>query len=214
MKKTILILLLVCGGHLTYSQTAADVFKASEITWFGVDYSHLKVRGPIVNIGPSGFRDEKDIRDNYFGSWNSAIVSDPKKYNFWKAFRVGNVPNDLSIVNKRNSAMEAADMLTENGGEGVVNEALVKKTIGEYRSDRKSGIGCVFIMESLDKNAETGTLWVTFFDIGSRKVLFTERLVERAIGAGLKNHWISPISNAVAHILRSQYGVWKNKYNH
>lgn len=213
MKKLIFTLTLTVIGSALTAQNAADVFKASEITWFGLDYSHLKVRGPLVNVGPSGFRDEKDLRDNYFEAWNNLVVSEPSKYNFWKALRVGNVPNDLSIVNKRNSTMNASNMLTEKGGEGIVDEALVKKTVGEYRSDRKDGIGLVFIMESLDKNSETGTMWVTFFDIGSRKVLFTERLVERAGGPGLKNHWISPVSAALAHILRSQYNVWKSKYN-
>ncbi len=213
MKKLFFTLTLTVFGSVLSAQNAADVFKASEITWFGLDYSHLKVRGPLVNVGPSGFRDEKDLRDNYFEAWNNLVVSEPSKYNFWKAFRVGNVPNDLSIVNKRNSSMNASNMLTEKGGEGIVDEALVKKTVGEYRGDRKEGIGLVFIMESLDKNNETGTMWVTFFDIGSRKVLFTERLVERAGGPGLKNHWISPVSAALAHILRSQYNVWKSKYN-
>ena len=140
MKKTSLFFALIFICYCSYSQTAADVFKCSEITWFGVDFSHVKVRGPVVNVGPSGFRDEKDLRDNYFGTWNSAIVSEPNKYNFWKAFRVGNVPNDLSVVNKRNSGMNAADMLTESGGEGIVDEALVKKTIGEYFS----GLYCTY----------------------------------------------------------------------
>ena len=213
MKKIILSFILAVISPALFAQTAADVFKASEITWYGLDYSHLKVKGPLVNVGPSGFRDEKELRDSYFESWNNIVISEPNKYNFWKAFRVGNVPNDLSVVNKRNSSMNPEDMLTEKGGEGIVDEAMVKKMIGEYRSDRKSGIGCVFIMESLDKNTESGSMWVTFFDIGSRKVLFTERLVERAGGAGLKNHWISPVSAALAHILRSQYNVWKSKYN-
>lgn len=196
-----------------FAQNAADVFKASEITWFGLDYSHVKVRGPLVNVGPSGFRDEKDLRDNYFNAWNSLVISEPGKYNFWKSFRVGNVPNDLSIVNKRNSAMNATDMLTEQGGDGLVNEALVKKVITEYRTDRKDGIGCVFIIESLDKIGENSAMWVTFFDIGSKKVLFTERLVERAGGPGLKNHWITPVANALSHILRTQYNTWKSKYS-
>lgn len=214
MRKILFSFMLTVISISVNGQSTADVFKASEITWFGLDFSHVKVKGPLVNVGPSGFRDEKDLRDNYFESWNNMVISEPTKYNFWKAFRVGNVPNDLSVVNKRNSSMNAADMLSEKGGEGIVDEALVKRTIGEYRIDKKGGIGCVFIMESLDKNSENAAIWVTFFDIGSKKVYFTERLVNRAVGVGLKNHWISPVANTMNQILRTQYGVWKNKYNH
>ncbi len=212
MKKLPALLLFILSGGATMAQQAADVFSASEITWFGLDFTQIKLRGQFTQVGSAGFKDERDIQDVYFEAWNNIVAYQPEKYNLSKTFRVGHVPYDLSMINKLNAGANVKDMFSSSSSDVKVNEETVKKMVGAYKTGKKSGIGCVFIMESFDKGMEQGAMWVTFFDMASGKVLFTERMVEKAGGFGLKNYWIRPVYNALNHIDRSQYRAWKNKY--
>lgn len=54
----------------------------------------------------------------------------------------------------------------------------------QYETDKQDGIGLVFFMETLDKISETGTMWVTFFNLSDYKVLLTERMKGDSGGTG------------------------------
>lgn len=213
MKKFGVLIFMFFMAACIQAQHAADVFKAAEINWYGLDFTRIKLRGQFTQIGTTGFKNENEIRDVYFEAWNNIVVYQPEKYDLVKTFRTNNVPYDLGMINKRNSQAEVKDMFSSNSSDAAVDEAHVKKMVSHYQTDKKTGIGCVFIMESFDKGREEGTMWVTFFDLGSKKVLFTERMVEKAGGIGLKNYWIRTVYNALIRIQKTQYRAWKNKYD-
>jgi len=41
------------------------------------------------------------------------------------------------------------------------------------------------------------SVYVVFFDIGSRKILYFERRCEKAGGMGFRNYWFGPVKRAV-----------------
>ena len=74
--------------------------------------------------------------------------------------------------------------------------ALVKAYDVRY----KEGLGLVFIMDRLVKAQQTACLYVVFFDIASRKIMYSERRCEKAGGGGFRNYWFGPIKHVVKEL--------------
>lgn len=68
-------------------------------------------------------------------------------------------------------------------------------------------------MELLDKTSETGTMWVTFFNLSDNKVLITEKMKGEARGFGFRNHWARTVYNVINQIKLSKYEEWKSRYS-
>jgi hypothetical protein len=69
-----------------------------------------------------------------------------------------------------------------------------------YELKCSKGLGLVFIMDRLVRAQQKGCLYVVFFDISSRKVVYSERLCEKASGAGFRNYWFGPVKHAVSKL--------------
>ena len=52
-------------------------------------------------------------------------------------------------------------------------------------------------MDRLVKARKTACLYAVFFDIASRKVVYSERRCEKASGAGFRNYWFGPVKHVV-----------------
>jgi len=187
------------------AQSASSVFNTHEVTWFGVDFSNAKF------IGPEGFSNPVEIVDRFFDSWNNLVVSEQKKYDIKKHFRKRYVEYDLSIVKERNSSVDPDDLVLESYESHELSMEDIRQIISEYNSNR-SGLGLVFIVETFNKPRDLGTMYVTFFDIKTGKVLFTEKLSGKAGGIGLRNYWASSIHKVFIESGK-QYGKWKKYYN-
>jgi hypothetical protein len=68
----------------------------------------------------------------------------------------------------------------------------------------------MFIMESMDKSSKQANMFVTFVDMASRKVLFTERMSGEAGGFGFRNYWVRPVSEVIEKIQKRKYKEWRN----
>ncbi len=199
------MLVLLAIPFATNAQSASSVFNTNEVTWFGVDFSNSKF------IGPEGFSNPFEIVDRFFDSWNNLIVSEQKKYDIKKHFRKRYVEYDLSIVKERNSSVDPDDLVLESYESHELSMEDIRQIISEYNSNR-SGLGLVFIVETFNKPRDLGTMYVTFFDIKSGKVLFAEKLSGKAGGIGLRNYWASSIHKVFIESGK-QYGKWKKYYN-
>ncbi len=91
-------------------------------------------------------------------------------------------------------------------------EDVVKKIISEYDTEAANGIGLVFIVESFNKNDARGYVWVTFFDLSNKEVLFTEKLSGKAGGFGFRNYWAKSYYNVMAEIGKKKWKSWASKY--
>ncbi len=206
MKKLILILALVLYFAPTaFSQNVTNIFNLSSCTWYGLDFSKVKL------IGSEGFNDTQAIKDQFFSSWNYLVLNEPEKYNIGKAFNKQNVDYYLDVINERNKLPEIDDLVTADNNYSI-SEDEVKSIISEYRSEGKSGMGIVFIMESFNKYIEEGTMWVTFFDIESRKVLFADKLSGKAGGFGFRNYWAKTYYNVIKEVEKKKYKQWRKQF--
>lgn len=185
--------------------TMADIFDAPEITWFGLDFSMIRL------IGPDGFTDPKAIKEIYFMSLNDLIFLEPEKYNLEKAFYKNQVPIDLSVVIARNQLPDPEKIVVPFGTVYELEEETIHKMVGEYMPETQSGVGVVFIMESFNKAEEKGYMWVVFFDIATKKILLMDKMSGAAGGFGWRNYWARTFYNVLKEIEKSRYRIWSKK---
>jgi hypothetical protein len=179
--------------------------EPSTVVWYGLDFSAVKL------IGSEGFSDPYDIKNRFFRAWNRLIVDEADKYNIKKTFRKTGLEYETTVVEERNKLPNENELVTEN--DYSLKEDDVKKIVKKYKSDKfKEGLGLVFVMESFNKRAQSGHMWVTFFDIASGEVILTRRYSGDARGFGLRNYWAGSVYD-VFEQLESDYGKWQKKNN-
>jgi hypothetical protein len=190
-----------------YSQTAKEIFNSNDeppITYLGIDFTQARL---INDAGASA----ADLKEKHFPGINQVVVNEPKKYDLAKAFRK-TINNDISVTEKVNANIDAEKIKSSNSSDETrLDAAAIQNIVNGYDLNGKKGIGLVFIMEGLNKPGAKGSMFVTFIDMATRKVLFTERMTGKAGGFGYKNYWAKSVFEVLEDIEKSKYKEWKNR---
>jgi hypothetical protein len=67
-------------------------------------------------------------------------------------------------------------------------------------------------VESFDKTGEQASMYVTFINLSSKKVLMTERLTAEPTGFGLRNYWAGAVYSMYKQISKKELRNWREKY--
>jgi hypothetical protein len=169
------------------------------LVWCGLDYSMVKM------IGTKDFRKPDDIFPGFLEKWNSLFMTEmfPKVKHLARS-----VETDTKAVEPGNAKANAGCIIREDGSrDEMVNASHITgqdiaAVVKGYELKSSKGLGLVFIMDRLVRAQQKGCLYVVFFDISSRKVVYSERLCEKANGAGFRNYWFNPIKLAVGKLPR------------
>jgi hypothetical protein len=207
MKKLILLLFVfvLCETTTHAQNTISEIFTTTDIVFYGIDFSHVKL------IGSAGFTDVPKIKDIYFESINNLMVNEKEKFCIGKFIRKKSVEYDLTVVKAQNQLSDVNNLVSDNPDDRLtLNENIVQQIVSGYKVGDRTGIGIVFIMESLDKAGEKANMFVTFFDIATNKVLITERITGKPGGIGFRNYWANSILNAMEKTGK-RYGAWKKE---
>lgn len=207
MKKIVVLLLVLLGGA-TFAQDNSKVFSSTEIVWFGMDFTKAKFVGQFDQGMGALPATGTDMKNKYIPAWNALIVGEQQNFDFKKAFGKENVFLDIETMNTLNSKIDANACMVINPGKIDRNEidGMVKK----YSSkNKKEGIGLAFIVENFDKGAQTATLFVTFFDIASKKILICESVQGKAVGIGIRNYWAGAVKAILKKMANGEFQSWK-----
>ncbi|MFL5762581.1 MAG: hypothetical protein ACJ77K_01485 [Bacteroidia bacterium] len=211
-KKIILAVLALAGPVMSKAQDAKSVFSANEIVWFGLDFSKAKFVGAFTQIGDAGSVTGSDLKNKWIPAWNALVINEPQNFDFKKSFRKDNLLNDITSVTEINKKVDPDAMMSNNPGK--IERSDIDAMVKNYKADVKTeGIGLVFIVENFNKTTATGDVWVTLFDIASKKVLITEKMSAKAGGAGMKNYWAKVFKLILKQIDEGEYKSWKSKYS-
>ncbi len=210
MKRSILLIwVLTLSLNLFAQPSAKDVFKDGEIVWFGLDFSQAKFIGQFVGAQSSGPLSAQDLKQNMMPLWNGVIINEPLRYNIPLTFRKTSVFNDIEVVANRNNAIDESTMLSVNQEKREID---VNGIVGHYAGGKKTeGLGLVFIVDYFDKINIEAAVIVTFFDIKTKKVLFSERMTAKPRGFGLRNYWAGAIYRIFTDINKTRFDSWKQK---
>lgn len=189
-----------------YAQTAKEIFNSTEtpVTYLGIDFTQARL---INDAGASA----TDLKEKHFPGINQVVINEPQKYDLVKAFRKP-ITNDISVTEKVNATIDADKIKSSNSSDETrLDAAAIQKVVNQYDLGGKKGAGLVFIMEGLNKPGAKGSMYVTFIDMATRKVIFTERMTGKAGGFGYKNYWAKSVFEVLKDIEKSKYKEWQNK---
>ncbi|NIJ54904.1 hypothetical protein [Dyadobacter arcticus] len=208
MKKMLFFALLLLGaGSVSADNTMADLFAGkTKLVFLGLDFTQAKYVGAI------GFTDPAAIQNQHMVSWNNLIEMEPKKFSLQKAFNLKDdmYASKVEDMISYNKSVNVKENITES--EYAITEDQVKKSVAKYSLSEKDGVGVVYVVESLNKITEKLNVWVTFIDLKTKKVLYTEKVEGKAGGFGFRNYWAGGVYKVNQEIGSKLYKKWSKSY--
>jgi len=187
------------------SQTAGNkandqsekVRKCDSIWYYGVDLSHVR-----VTDGGKIPRSQK-YAAVYPSAWIAYVEKELPPYNYIK-----------TALNKRvfyyvqdevqNNTQRVSPQFIIGVNYSFPTDTVIN-AVKSYKLSRKSGVGLVIIAENFNKNYESSTSWVTFFDIRTREILWTVKVTGPCSHMGYTAHWASGIVEGFKNFIGSAY---------
>jgi|WetSurMetagenome_2_1015567.scaffolds.fasta_scaffold208278_1 hypothetical protein len=210
MKNIYTISFMLLLARASFAQNAQDLFAPEvPVTWLGIDYSHCKLIGNFAEFADAGRKSTWQIRDSYFPKWNAIIMNEPEKYDVRGMLRRGDMTFDLDMVTSLNAQTPLAEM--EVFTPVIYTAEDIQSFVNQYQFKDKTGIGIVFICESLNKNLPEAWYHFAAVDMGSGTVLLHERLRGQPSGIGLRNYWANSIHYVIRNIQEYYYWEWKKR---
>lgn len=189
--------LFISAGFLLYFQLSAQsgkelLYSSTEFVWCGIDYSQVKC------IGPDGFNEPDEIKNKYFGAWNDLVLDEADKYDFKEAYNKTSQINDLNIIERRNDLPEVDELVIRDDYE--FQEGDLEQIISDYDLEfADEGLGLAYVVESLNKTEKAANIYVVFFDIATKEILWAKKYTEDAAGFGFRNYWARPIYETIKY---------------
>lgn len=205
--KNILLISFLTTSSL-FAQTKSDVFRPEvAVTWLGLDFTSAKLLGDRERFGS-----ESDVR-HLIDAWNDLILKEPDKFDIAKTIGRTKVENAVEITNEHNTELDVMSMFSNEEKDYLhIKTSDVEEIVAGYDFKSLSGIGLMFNVESFNKLNEEGSIWITFIDMGTKEVLFTERMVAEPKGFGMRNFWAGCIYTILAKIQKKEFEMWRKKH--
>ncbi|MFT3826156.1 MAG: hypothetical protein QM731_19695 [Chitinophagaceae bacterium] len=190
------------------AQTLKDVFSSSEspLFYYGVDFTKAKLIDDAA-------ANPQDIKERQFAGINDVVVNEPKKYDLAAAFQKSSIDHDLGPIHKKNETVNPEDIKSTTSADyNRFKASDIEGVIKGLETGDKKGVGLVFVVEAMSKTQKAASIWVTLFDIKTKKVLLTERMEGTAGGFGFRNYWAASIKDVMSDIEKKKFKEWKAKY--
>jgi hypothetical protein len=190
------------------SQSMNDIFdKSTSVTWLGLDLSQAKLIGDREKYGSSS--DVKYLME----AWNNLIINEPEKFDIAGAIHKSKVENAIEATKNRNTEVDPAEMFSDKSADHMhLKPSDVEEIVSSYDFGTLSGIGLMFVVESFNKINEQGSAYVTFINLDSREVMFTERLTAPPRGFGMRNYWAGSVYEMLNKMKKKEFEMWRKKY--
>ena len=117
----------------------------------------------------------------------------------------------MAPVKEDNTKMDKDELIAMNA-QKLSKEDAEKVVAGLGTGDKKEGIGMVWVVENFNKPEKTGSYWIVFFDIKTKKVLFSEHAEGKCQGVGMRNFWGGSMKAVIKDIDKDGWASWKKKY--
>jgi hypothetical protein len=211
MKKIVLSLLMVATGSLFAQNTAKEIFTTNSIVWYGLNFSEGKMIGQFDQGMGAGAATPEALKVRWMTSWNELVLKEPQNFKLKEAFHKDEIFYDIAPTEEQNKAIKSEDLMSYNSFSFKDPQAAVKNAVSNLKGgDKKDGIGVMFVVESFNKSTNEATVYVTIFDIKTKAVLISEKMIGKPAGIGLRNFWAKAIKDIIGQV-DGEYGKWKKK---
>ena len=207
-KRILIILFLLCFAQWVFAQRARDVFNPNfPVTWLGLDFSQSRFIGDQAKF--------KTIfnAQNLFDALNDLMLSEKDKFDVGKMLGKQKLTFKLDVTIAHNSRLDIASLLADSlGTHNHLKPGDIETIVQGYDFEGNSGIGLMFNMESFNKILSEALIWVTFINMDTKEVLFTEKLGQEPGGFGLRNYWAGAIYDMMKRVRKTEFKKWQLKY--
>lgn len=208
MKRYVTIIFLFVTSILSaQTKTVQDIFNPAEpITWLGIDFSKAKFVGDAGRL-----INEAEMQEIMY-KINALMLAEPDKFDMAGALDRLTVKNALDVTFNKNKTLDGMSMRVLDK---VVPEILPRTALDEivqsYDFGDHDGIGVMINIDQFNKFTVKGSMWVTFIDMRSKKVLLADHFKGTAQGFGIRNFWASTIYGTIKAMKRGAYKHWRKK---
>jgi hypothetical protein len=189
-------------GAKIFGTRGSEVFIRQDIVYFGFDYTYCK----LTNKGKIG--DSHIFLEKHLPTMNQVLTNDfVKMYDLRRWMKKANMYQGTDIYNNYQKMDFNNFIIADNY---CLSYEDVQKIVKSYVLGEKEGIGMVFNVASLNKHKEYVDLYVTFFDIATREILYSVEVTGKAGGSGWGKHYAVGINHAVRDMFIDQ--IYKRRY--
>jgi len=200
--RKILFILFLFGTLMLNAQTASDVFSAKELKFFGIDFTMAKF------VGPQEYPPNEEIRDVYFRKWNDAYMKGSRRFNLERSYKKKHIYYDTSVY-ARNDQLPVENLISNTTYS--IKRSDIELYVITYADITKTGIGFVYLVESLDAELRYLSVWVAFFNLQTGDILFTEPIRTKANGRNFDYFWTRSFKRMYENSSKD-YSNWKKIY--
>lgn len=209
MKKIFLVLVAIGIYSTSIAQTRADIFdKSISVTWLGIDFTQVNFIGTAAQWQDAGAIDSEQLREKYFVAWNELFVTEKDKYNILEYAHKKNVNYEIEVVASANSKSDRDYFVDDAGQYRHLDENKISELVSNYNFKGHIGLGLLFFVEGMHKEAKKASVWVVYVNMKDKKVLLAERVDGKPGGFGFRNYWAKSFFNTLREI-DGNFGKWK-----
>lgn len=195
MKKILLFAFLLIGTA-SFGQSKDALKNIKEVTFYGVDYSHVGIIGA----------DESSYKFiETFTKINELMQREYSKYvkPLAKKTKVDILGVDLAPVNAANNKI-TTQTLNRSSNVAAIEEPAIKEILNKLDFQRNEGYGVILIAEELNKSHNKGIYELVFFDVATKDIVTHAKISGKSRGFGLRNFWANSIHKAISKIKLSK----------
>lgn len=185
------MLLLLLSLFTAQAEDLGRIKQASQVHWLGIDYTQA------LFVGNGDFNEPQQVASYYPGEWNELVrkeLMDDIEKSLKKV-----VVQDYDVAKQLNEQVTVEQIERREGG-SAHSQLDADRIAAHVRGYPISGdgVGLVLIADKLVKSEETGCGWLTFVDMSSKEVLYTQRACNGASGFGFRNYWFRPYKDMLS----------------
>ncbi len=212
MKKITTKILFLLTGILFVFSLKAQTFKERisnrdiPVYFYGIDFTKA------VLIGDSK-ANAQDIVNRQFTGINELLINESGKYDVAGAFRRSDLKTDLTFVKERNEKAVPDQLLSADTEDlNRLSPSAITALVKGFNAGGKEGTGLLFVVDGMSKPNKEIAVWVTLFDIRSKKVLLTNKVPGKVgMGFSFRNYWATGIRSVIEQIKSTKYSAWKSE---
>jgi len=187
-------------GAKIYGNRGNEVFFRQDLVFYGYDLTYLKLSNP-KKMGQS-----MQLIQQYFNEWNNEFNKEVGYDNLSKWMGKRSMIMGTPVFS--NYYKRDFNNFVEYGNY-CITFANLQKIVESYVLNESQGIGMVINLVNFNKDREYSMAYITFFDIGSREILFAVLVTGEAGGGGMVGHWTTGVEEAVRDIFVDE--IFKRK---
>ncbi len=209
MKQVLLLLLSVVFQITATAQTRADIFdKNTDLTWLGLDFSEVHFIGTAAQLQDIGAVTSTDLRDKYFVLWNEIFVDEKAKYDVAKATNRPIVKYAVDVTASANAKSDKDYFVDDPGSFRHLEQEDIAEIVSKYDYKGKKGLGMMFVVEGMHKEARKASMWVAFINMDTKNLLLARQVEGAANGFGFRNYWAKSFYYGLKEV-EDNFDRWK-----